>query len=76
MRTHIQIIEDAGGYQAMAGKLGLDNERVRFWRRREAIPPDQWGAVAEAGFATLDELVTAPKPTKAHGATQDQGASA
>lgn len=56
MKTHRDIIEREGGHQAVAKKLGLPNERVRFWKRRGSIPPEQWGAVAVAGIATLGEL--------------------
>ena len=56
MRTHLQIISDAGGYQALAKAVSLPAERVRFWVKREAIPHDQWAAVIGAGLATLDEL--------------------
>lgn len=56
MRTHLQIISDAGGYQAIAATLGLPAERTRFWVKREAIPQDQWPPVIRAGLATLDEL--------------------
>lgn len=59
MRTHLQIIADAGGYKAAAQKLGQPAERVRFWERRKAIPPEQWKLVAGAGLATLEELAEA-----------------
>lgn len=56
MRTHLQIISDAGGYRALAKKLGLPAERVRFWERRKSIPADQWAAVAASKVASLKEL--------------------
>lgn len=59
MRTHHQIICDAGGYKPLAEKLEQPAGRVRFWERRKAIPPEQWKAVSEAGIASLDELATA-----------------
>ena len=59
MRTHQQIIYDGGGYQGVATALTLPKERVRFWERRRAIPPEQWKAVADAGLATLEELAAA-----------------
>ena len=59
MRTHLQIIQEEGGYQAVADKLKQPRERVRFWERRAAFPPEQWKAVADAGIATLDELAEA-----------------
>lgn len=59
MRTHLQIIADAGGYRALAEKLGEAPNRVRFWVRRESIPHNKWKAVADARVATLEELATA-----------------
>jgi hypothetical protein len=68
MTHHLQIIEREGGYQAIAEKLGLPAERVRFWKRRQSIPHDQWGAVAKAGVATLDELAGLAKPSDSRAA--------
>ena len=63
MRTHEQIIADAGGYQAAAAKIRPNDAtlvgRVRFWLRRKSIPADQWNAVVAAGLATLKELADA-----------------
>jgi len=59
MRTHLQIIQDAGGYQAVAQKVDLPKSQVRFWERRGAIPDRYWKAVADAGLATLEELAEA-----------------
>lgn len=58
MRTHDQIIKDAGGYRALAAKLGLPEDRVRFWERRKSIPPGQWAAVSSARIASFTELST------------------
>lgn len=59
MRTHADIIADAGGYQKLAQRLAQPVNRVRFWERRQAIPAEQWKACAEAGVASLEELVEA-----------------
>lgn len=63
MRTHEQIIADAGGYQAAAARIRPNDAvlvgRVRFWARRKSIPADQWNAVVGAGLATLKELADA-----------------
>jgi hypothetical protein len=64
MRSHLQIIGDSGGYRSLAEKLGQPAERVRFWERRKAIPPEQWKAVADAGLATLEELAEAAAARK------------
>ena len=59
MRTHLQIIQDAGGYREFATKVRQVPARVRFWERRAAIPAEWWSAVAGAGLATLEELAVA-----------------
>lgn len=76
MRTHYQIIIDAGGYKLLAGKIGVPRERARFWVRRKAIPREHWHAIVESGAASFEELVGEPKaqrltqPSKAgHGAS-------
>lgn len=60
MRTHEQIIRDAGGYKALAKTIAPGDEvlgkRARFWEMRKSIPHDQWPAIIAAGIATLDEL--------------------
>ena len=68
MRTHIEIIEAVGGYRGLAERLAQPAERIRFWERRKAIPPEQWKACSDAGVATLDELASAAAQ-KAFGAT-------
>ncbi|MEM9964976.1 MAG: hypothetical protein AAGC58_06480 [Asticcacaulis sp.] len=59
MRQHSQIIEDAGGYSAFAKQLGLEVNRVRFWRARSSIPAQYWIRVCAAGFSDLVELAQA-----------------
>lgn len=71
MRTHKQIIADAGGYQALAARIAPGNEvlkrNARFWHRRGSIPHEQWPAVIAAGLAALDEL--SPELAEAVGQT-------
>jgi hypothetical protein len=68
MRTHEQIILDAGGYKALADKIGQPQSRVRFWQRRGSIPPAAWPALAERRVAGLRELAEAAAAKKApHG---------
>lgn len=75
MRTHTQIIESAGGYRLFAERLGQPANRVRFWRRRDAIPSEQWPAVVTAGLAVLDELDAANKLKKLAGQDASNTAS-
>jgi hypothetical protein len=59
MRTHRQIIDDAGGYQALSAKIGEPASRVRFWHRRSSIPAEAWKACADRAVCSLDELAEA-----------------
>lgn len=63
MRTHKQIIVDAGGYQIAASKIDATDNllpgRVRFWMRRDSIPAERWSMVAASGLTTLEELAAA-----------------
>lgn len=77
MRTHLQVIEAAGGYQALAPALGLATSRVRFWQRRAWIPPEYWAQIANVGIATLDELAAAAEARRvAQEAPSQTGAAA
>lgn len=56
MRDHSTIVRDAGVAEIVA-KLGVESEHtVRAWMGRNRIPAEQWAPMAEAGFATLEEL--------------------
>jgi hypothetical protein len=61
MRTHAEIIEDAGGWRATRDKLGLPltDFRVKFWFFRDSIPGDYWKALDDCGMASVEELALA-----------------
>ncbi|MGX1801022.1 carph-isopro domain-containing protein, partial [Brevundimonas naejangsanensis] len=59
MRSHDQIIIDAGGPSAVARKVGANPGTVKQWRRVGSIPAPYWQAFAQLNFATLDELAVA-----------------
>ena len=64
MKSHLDIIESAGGHRAFAERLSaaghqIDSDRTRFWVRRKAIPSDWWLAVSQAGLASLTDLAAA-----------------
>lgn len=66
MRSHKQVIEDAGGVAAFAETLGQSAiGKVRFWFIRDSIPADYWSAVADNRIATLDELARAASQKRA-----------
>lgn len=65
MRTHAQIIEDAG--IARIHELGLAASviTVKSWLRRGHIPAASFIGFVQAGLATFDELAAGAKPRKA-----------
>jgi ribosome-binding protein aMBF1 (putative translation factor) len=73
MRTHEQIIVDAGGYKGLSAQLGLSEAVVRFWERRKSIPTKAWRALAHAQISTLEELAES-RVSKAHTLTNSDAA--
>ena len=59
MRTHSQIISDAGGPANVAREGGFDEGNVKSWKRLNSIPAPYWTAFVVAGMATLRELANA-----------------
>lgn len=59
MRTHDQIIVEAGGPTVVARQVGARPGTVKQWRRAGSIPAPYWQAIAQLNLATLDELAEA-----------------
>lgn len=59
MRTHRQIIKDAGGPAAVAGAVGAEPNTAKQWGRNNSIPGRYWDALAVAKMASLEELAKA-----------------
>ena len=61
MRTHAEIIRDAGGWRDLRDRLGLDieNAKVKFWFFRDSIPCEYWKALADMNLTTVEELALA-----------------
>ena len=61
MRTHHEIIVDAGGWRALRDKLGLksDDCKCKFWFFRDSIPAEWWKALADLEVTTVEELALA-----------------
>ena len=62
MRTHADIIREAGGAAKVRERLGLQPkqfETVKSWFIRDSIPADYWRDFADTDLCTLDELATA-----------------
>ena len=74
MRTHLQILSDAGTDGEIAARLGLKAHQPRDWRIRKSIPADQWIAFSTNGLATLEELAEAAAERKRETASQDAAA--
>ena len=64
MRSHTEIVEQAGADAALAVQLNVKVHQPRDWRLRNSIPPEFWLTFKEAGFATLDEQAAAAKAKK------------
>jgi hypothetical protein len=61
MRTHRQIVADAGGPKKLHRRLGIAGgyETVKSWAMRDRIPSHYWLRLANEGVATLHELAVA-----------------
>lgn len=59
MRSHAQIIIDAGGPSSVAREVSALPGTVKQWRRNDSIPAPYWQAVSAKGLATLEELAKA-----------------
>ena len=67
MRTHKQIIADAGGPHQVARLIqqGVEadettlQKRVRAWDVSDSIPGEYWALLADKGVAGLEELAQA-----------------
>ena len=74
MRTHSQIIKDAGAAKVQA-LLGAETSihTVRSWVQRGSIPAEHWKVLADKRLATLDELASA---ASSHQARPSKGRAA
>ncbi len=58
MRSHLQIVTDAGNDHAVAAMMGADAKpfNVRDWRLRNSIPAERWKRFVDLRLATYEEL--------------------
>lgn len=61
MRTHQDIIDDAGGTTKLAETLALDPNTVKAWRKGNSIPGRYWAEIEDNSFATVRELADSAK---------------
>lgn len=61
MRTHAEIIRDAGGWRALRERMRHPetDSRAKFWFFRDSIPAEYWKEVTDLGLTTADELALA-----------------
>jgi hypothetical protein len=62
MRSHADIIREAGGAHRVRERLGLKPkqfETVKSWFVRDNIPAEYWRGFVDCNFCTADELMTA-----------------
>jgi hypothetical protein len=65
-RSFEQIVKDVGD-GVLAETLGVSPHQPRDWRLRKSIPPEHWRAIAEHGFASLEELALAAETKRQAG---------
>jgi uncharacterized protein YjcR len=63
MRTHSQIIDDAGGDEKVAEALGVPVNTVRAWKQRKRISHTRWADFTAKGWATFEEISAPIEPT-------------
>ncbi len=51
-----EIIEKAGGAEALASLTGVGTEAIRKWRQSRAIPGKHWAALLRLPGITLSDL--------------------
>ncbi|MXP24839.1 hypothetical protein GRI39_02100 [Altererythrobacter indicus] len=56
MRTHAQIVREAGKPADVATRRNVSVHTVRSWIRRNSVPQEHWLAFRDDGWASLDEL--------------------
>lgn len=65
MRNHTDIIEAAGGEDAVAGQLNVPINTVRAWKQRKRISHTRWAEFVGAGWTTFEELSASIEPRRA-----------
>ncbi|WP_431994009.1 helix-turn-helix domain-containing protein [Sphingomicrobium aquimarinum] len=58
MRSHSNIITDAGNVPALADRFEVSVHTVRSWIGRNRIPAQYWADLVKQGDATFEELAT------------------
>lgn len=56
MRSHSQIVKDAGAVEAIADRHGVSVHTVRSWIQRNSIPAEHWARLAGDDCEALIEL--------------------
>lgn len=56
MRSHEDIIADAGGPAALGRKVGADPNTAKKWKQNGSIPSAYWAEISRQEIATLEEL--------------------
>jgi len=64
MRSHPDIIADAGGPTKLAATISVEKGLVSAWKRENSIPAAYWPRLVAAELTTLDELAAAAEARK------------
>jgi hypothetical protein len=59
MRSHADIISEAGGPAKFAAAIGVSVDNSKAWKRLNSIPSPYWTVIVASGLAALDELANA-----------------
>lgn len=65
MRDHSQIIEAAGGDDAVATALDIPLNTVRAWKQRNRISHTRWSDFVARNWTTFEELAAPIEPKRA-----------
>lgn len=65
MRTHLEILKDAGPEAIHEKGIAASLHTARSWLQREHIPPAAFDGFVAAGLATFEELFAGARPRKA-----------
>lgn len=75
MRTHLDIIADAGGPTKLGVLINVEAGLIHAWKRENSIPAAYWPRIVAAEISTLDELAAAAEARKFPGLAAERMAT-
>lgn len=74
MRSHSQIVKEAGSAESVAEKHGVSVHTVRSWIQRNSIPAEHWARFAGDDLDFLNEIAVSAEQKIAPPAADRQAA--